>query len=112
MGEVGKSVRAGNRASPGLHSRTCDLLGGAAFSADQVMMVRATAAAIDTLPAVSQKGVNCAPGRHCLKGAVDRGQADLLSPGCQEGMDVLGTTEVIKLIKGRGDGTPLSGRAC
>ena len=96
---------------PALDGRALHLDGGAAGAADQVVVVRVGAAAVDRLAVLGAQQVDLAGLGQPLQGPVDRGQADGLAASPEQLVDLLRGAEVGEGAQGLDDRAPLPGRA-
>ena len=111
VGDVGEAVLGGDRVGPALDGRPLDLDGRAALAADEVVVVRVRAAAVDRLAVLGPQHVDLAALAEPLEGAVDRRQPDLGAAPVEEVVDLLGAAEVVERREGLGHGDPLPGGA-
>lgn len=95
MGDLGKTMLAGDRGRPAFDGRTLHLDGAAAMATHEVVVMSARASAIDRLAVVASERVDLPVLGQQLHRPVDGGQADRLAPLRQQVVQLLGGAEVV-----------------
>lgn len=111
MLHVSEAVLSGEPIGPPLYGWTFHLYRRAAAPADQVMVVRPPASAVELLAGGQSHGVDLARVNEKLKRSIDSRKSDFRTPVAQVEVELLGGTEIVQFLKQGQHLAPLPGIA-